>query len=136
MGRCRDIKNASNFIEQTQSFRKMIEELSDNLTIPVWAPWRADKIRIAIIDTGIDDEDDNLIEFCRESGRIKDSCGFINDPNSKPDTEDYKDVNGHGTHVARLILEMAPAAELYIAKVSNDTSIQPTDLHRITRVSS
>ncbi|KAI1330204.1 hypothetical protein F5Y16DRAFT_31262 [Xylariaceae sp. FL0255] len=129
----KDIKNASSFIEQTGSFRKMIEELGDSSTIPVWTPWRADKIRIAIIDTGIDDEDDNLIEFNRASGRIKDSCGFINDPNSKPDTKDYRDVNGHGTHVARLILEMAPAAELYIAKVSNDTSIQHTDLHRITR---
>lgn len=113
----------------------MIEQLSNNATIPPWASQcRTERIRIAIIDTGIDDEDDNLIEGSRESGRIKDRCGFINDSSAKPDYSDYRDHNGHGTHVARLILEMAPAAELFIAKVSNNTSIQPTDLHRITRV--
>jgi subtilisin family serine protease len=114
----------------------MIKQSTNISAIPAWASWRAKKIRIAIIDTGVDDEDDNLIEAARQSGRVKDCCGFINDSSSNPDYNDYKDVNGHGTHVARLMLEVAPAAEIFIAKVSNETTIEKADLVRIARVSS
>ena len=71
-----------------------------------------------------------MIETARECGRIKDCRGFVNDPS------DYKDSYGHGTHVVRLLLDMAPSAELYIAKVSDGRNIHATDLNCIAEVSS
>ncbi|KAK8116357.1 hypothetical protein PG984_012859 [Apiospora sp. TS-2023a] len=118
----------------TERFLEMISQLSSNSPVPALADsWRKEKIRIAIIDTGIDDECDDIIAGCRESSRIKRCCGFVNGVDAKPDYDDYKDINGHGTHVARFMLNYAPAAQLYIAKISNEATIQPLDLHRITR---
>ncbi|KAL6900066.1 hypothetical protein GGI43DRAFT_406221 [Trichoderma evansii] len=127
------IKNATTFWEDTKSFRKMIENLSSSSTISALADsCRKEKIRIAIIDTGID-KDDTTIEGAIMDKRIKECCGFVNGLDAKPDLNDYEDQTGHGTHVARLMLKMAPSAELYIAKISNEFSIKPTDLHRVTR---
>jgi hypothetical protein len=112
-------------------FVEMIRYLADNCpSLTAWAPWRAERIRIAIIDTGIDDNDDILIETALESGRIKACRGFVDDP------DDHLDFHGHGTQVARLLLEMAPSAELYVAKVSNDRNIDAKDLNRVSEVGS
>lgn len=112
----------------------MIKNLNSSSPISSLAdPCRNEKIRIAIIDTGIDEDDIIIGEVMGE--RIKECCGFINGPDAKPDPSDYEDKTGHGTHVARLMLKMAPSVELYIAKISNEFSIQPTELHRVTRVS-
>lgn len=120
---------ASEFMRDLKPFVEMIGSLEDCCPpLPAWSPWRTKKIRIAIIDTGIDDGD-ILIETALESGRIRACQGFVNDP------DDHKDIHGHGTHVARLVLEMAPSAELYIAKVSDDKTINATDLNRISEVS-
>jgi subtilisin family serine protease len=126
----RKVSYASNFMQDIRPFVEMIRGLADSCPpFPAWAPWRTEKIRIAIIDTGIDNDDDILIETALECGRIKACRGFVNDP------DDHKDFHGHGTHVTRLLLEMAPSAELYIAKVSDSRSINATDLNRISEVS-
>jgi subtilisin family serine protease len=127
----RKVSYASNFMQDIKPFVEMIRGLADSCPpLPARTPWRTEKIRIAIIDTGIDDDDDILIETARECGRIKACRGFVNDP------DNHKDFHGHGTHVARLLLEMAPSAELYIAKVSDKGSINATDLNRISEASS
>lgn len=100
----------------------------------LWAPWRAKKIRIAILDTGIDVESDTLIKTAIGEGRIKERCGFVNDPDSSPDSCGYQDVNGHGTHVTRLILNAAPSAEILIAKISNGVTMSRQHLHGIAKV--
>jgi subtilisin family serine protease len=126
----RRVSYASNFKQDVRSFVEMIRGLADSCPpLPAWTTWRTEKIRIAIIDTGIDD-DDILIETALACGRIKACRCFVNDP------EDHKDFHGHGTHVTRLLLEMAPSAELYIAKVSDNQSINVTDLNRIAEASS
>lgn len=90
--------------------------------------WKSEKVRIAIIDTGID-TNDTLIEACMEENKIKDCRGFLDDPN------DITDEHGHGTHVTRLILELAPSAEVYVAKVSNSLKIASNKLGSISKVS-
>ncbi|EHK42506.1 hypothetical protein TRIATDRAFT_33437 [Trichoderma atroviride IMI 206040] len=110
----------------------MISNLGSSSPIPIWADvCRKQRIRIAIIDTGIDEGDITIEEAMDE--RIKECCGFVNGPDAEPDPSDYDDHVGHGTHVARLMLKMAPSAELYIAKISNESSIQTTDLHCVAR---
>jgi len=117
------MRNIKPFVEMIRDLEENCKPSSD------WTFWRQKKIRIAIIDTGID-ENDIIIETAMEEGRIKARRGFMNN------MDDYKDCYGHGTHVARLLLELAPQAELYIAKVSNGKSINPPDLNRISEVSS
>lgn len=115
-------------------FADKIQDVTDASAVPAWAPWRADKIRIAILDTGIDAKDDMLIETALQCHRIKECRGFVNYPGADPDPEDYHDEDGHGTHVARLVLTAAPSADVFIAKISNKTTMDARDLHRIARV--
>jgi hypothetical protein len=117
-------------MRNVKPFVEMIRDLEESCNPSYyWAFWRQEKIRIAIIDSGIDDND-TIIDTAIEERRIKACQGFMNG------VDDYKDCYGHGTHVARLLLELAPQAELYIAKVSNGKSINPPDLNRISEVSS
>lgn len=85
-----------------------------------------DKIRIAILDTGVDPTD-NMIKGA--ASRIKERRSWIKSP------ELDKDNYGHGTHVTRLLLQMAPAAEIYIAKISDTKHVDPKDMSRISEVS-
>lgn len=81
----------------------------------VWqAGYKGQGIKIAIVDTGIDDTHPDF------TGRIKAMKSFVDDT--------PKDENGHGTHVAGITagsgtksggkyMGVAPEADLYIAKV-------------------
>lgn len=130
----RKIENAKTFMLNLERFANKIQNMTYASTVPAFAHWRAAKIRIAILDTGIDVKEDTLLETALEENRIRECCGFVNDPDSDPDPADYQDVNSHGTHVARLVLNAAPSAEILIGKISNDTAVGAQDLHRIARV--
>lgn len=88
-------------------------------------------VKIAILDTGIDLEHEDFLKPARrrtkiglkaakripektQRERIKACRNFVGDS-----TEDVTDETGHGTHIAGLILSIAPRAELYIAKTSS-----------------
>ncbi|KAI0439844.1 hypothetical protein F4803DRAFT_553624 [Xylaria telfairii] len=90
------------------------------------------RIRIAILDTGID----------QGNGDIRGLVDGINDSRKKQKLprmdwnpikgiksftgDDGVDEFGHGTHVAGLVLQTAPDADLYIAKVSCDKEFTDT----------
>lgn len=75
------------------------------------------KIRIAILDTGIDESNTFFRGvLCTRRERddpVKEKKSFVGAPNECGDTF------GHGTNVAHLILKIAPEADLYIAKISD-----------------
>ncbi|KAJ4328353.1 hypothetical protein N0V84_001224 [Fusarium piperis] len=81
-----------------------------------------EKIRIAVLDTGID-ETDKMIKAAIL--RIKDMRSWVGSPGN------YTDTYGHGTHVTRLLLQMAPAADIYIAKITDNKNVNPEDMSRI-----
>jgi hypothetical protein len=60
--------------------------------------------------------------------RIVDYKGFAGD------AKDVQDKNGHGTHVAKILITNAPAADFYIAKVSNNTKVPATQLAQVAEV--
>lgn len=65
------------------------------------------------MDTGIDDSHPEFQnEIKDDDGRIKGWKAFPFDP--------LRDKNGHGTHVASVILRTAPRTVVYIARVSDD----------------
>ncbi len=74
------------------------------------------RIRVAILDTGYDR---NSIFFWNSSRKSrvrgwKDWVGNL--PKARAE-----DLDGHGTHVVSLVMKMAPAADIYVARVAKDT---------------
>ncbi|EGR44079.1 uncharacterized protein TRIREDRAFT_112638 [Trichoderma reesei QM6a] len=117
---------AREFMRSIRPFVEMIRSLPDTCAAPPpWQTWRTRKIRIAIIDTGIDAENDITMQTALAYGSIKSCRGFAGNE------EDFQDVHGHGTHIARLMLTVAPAAELYVAKIANEKTLDSSALSRI-----
>ncbi|KAH7303436.1 peptidase S8/S53 domain-containing protein [Rhexocercosporidium sp. MPI-PUGE-AT-0058] len=71
------------------------------------------RVRIAVLDTGID-LNHPAITKCRTS--IVEYHSWVVDDTS------ISDVCGHGTHIASVLLKLAPWADLYIAKVFKDAN--------------
>lgn len=70
-------------------------------------------IRIAVLDTGYDDEA-VFFQLPTRRRRVRQWKDFHGD------SEDPVDGNGHGTHTAALIMKVAPTADIYIARVTQD----------------
>ncbi|KPM38858.1 hypothetical protein AK830_g7710 [Neonectria ditissima] len=66
-------------------------------------------VRIAVLDSGVDGSHDSL-------DAVQKQCKRNWTSKSKKDTEDH---DGHGTFTASLIIEYAPHAKVYVAKVAN-----------------
>ncbi|KAI0857485.1 hypothetical protein F4860DRAFT_357029 [Xylaria cubensis] len=91
------------------------------------------RVRIAVLDTGVDQGNEDfrgLVDEIKDARKkqkfprtdqnpIKRIKSFVGD--------DGVDNFGHGTHVAGLVLQTAPDADLYIAKVSCGKSFQDTE---------
>lgn len=86
------------------------------------------KVRIAVIDSGVQEEDPE-IAAAKVTKRIRGYRNF-----TSADRNDCEDEIGHGTMIARLLLTVAPEAELYIAKVSTQERIPKNQLYHVAEV--
>jgi subtilisin family serine protease len=89
--------------------------------------FRAAPVKIAVFDTGVDSKHP-FIRGAILKRRIKVRKSFV------VDDESTEDESGHGTHVAGLLLTVAPDAQLYVAKIANTEEIQSN--HKIVQVRS
>jgi hypothetical protein len=89
-------------------------------------PRRIPAVKIAVLDTSIDSRHP-FISVALKTKRIPVARSFVKN-NKSPE-----DSFGHGTHVANLLLDVAPDAELYVAKVTEERIIPPD--HSIAEVS-
>ncbi|OPB42086.1 hypothetical protein A0O28_0032030 [Trichoderma guizhouense] len=107
-------------------FLRNIKLLRDNST-PVGLAERCkgintpERVRIAVLDTGIN-TNDKMIRSA--TSRIKGRRSWVGS---------IEDTYGHGTHVTRLLLQMAPAAEIFIAKISDCKTVEPENMTRIAQ---
>lgn len=83
-----------------------------------------DKIRIAVLDSGVC-ADDPRISRALASGRIKGRKSWVGSS---------EDTYGHGTIITRLLLKMAPAAEMYIGKICIGKEINEEFIPGIAKV--
>lgn len=108
-------------------------------------PENVPKARVAIIDTGIDESHVYVLRrwvrprFCIDGSNLVDR-GYIDLVGNLEPGGIAVDPCGHGTHMAGIILQLTPHAELYVAHVfesSKFSSSNTTDLTvRIAKVMS
>lgn len=105
---CRDESSADDWFFRLKEVHRAVE-LNTNSFEP---------IKVAIIDTGVNIRHPK-ISNAFNMGAITDDCC-----QSFPGRLDPKaDFDGHGTHVASVLLRTAPNVSLYIARVADDEGI-------------
>lgn len=122
--------SASRFLMELKPFLSRIDMLrhqTKNLRLTN----RPERIRVAILDSGVDDTDP-MIRPAIKFGRINQekSKSFV----SQRPEEWRSDTYGHGTHVTRLVLQTAPAAEVYVGKICTGKMINDEFMPGIAKV--
>jgi len=99
-----------------------VDRIDANLA---WASSTGDGVKVAVLDTGIDNSHPDL------DGNVKGGVSVVG-PITSTNPKDWKDKNGHGTHVAGIIaaenneigvVGVAPKASLYAVKVLNNAGV-------------
>jgi hypothetical protein len=117
------------FIADLKPFFDTIRNLHITSTIGLTQLHSKEKVRIVVLDSGVD-LNDSKIKFAIKFGRINDrSRSFVGRP------EDLQDTHGHGTHIAKLLLETAPCAEIFIGKICTGKMINDEFMPGIAEVS-
>lgn len=107
------------------------------------APEDTRKVKIAVLDTGIDATHEYIKKNWKRptlgaGGCRLNDAGYLDFLTTPPSTEIVEDAFGHGTHVAGIILQLAPDAELYVARVfhsgSFDQNSEPGCARRVAEV--
>ncbi|KAL1857089.1 hypothetical protein Daus18300_010432 [Diaporthe australafricana] len=83
---------------------------------------RPQPTKIAVLDTGLDLEHPDFIYNPERRQRIKDQKNFTRNKREAAYSNQgpFDDESGHGTHIAGLLLDMAPDSDLYIAKIAEN----------------
>lgn len=98
-----------------------------------------DRIKIAILDTGIYYDHPFFQDEVRRP-RIKARESFFDATKKETDVpfvdtpKKTKDTHGHGTHIAGIIMQVAPNTDLYIGRVVKGNEWSPDDADRISKV--
>ena len=105
---------------------------STALSVPPAAPASHAPIRIAILDTGIDKSSGSILGAFAMKRLQKQYCqSWVGD-----DPTNVHDTHGHGTNTAGLLLEVAPHAEIYVAKVFSGSSFGVEEAKNVAKVAS
>lgn len=93
-----------------------------------------DRLKIAILDTGIDEDDPWLDRALSVAKQEREKQGVDSSAEKNPlkgywpaAGNSVLDECGHGTYVAYLLLTYAPDADIYVAKVSEGMSFDDTE---------
>ncbi|OHF02880.1 hypothetical protein CORC01_01638 [Colletotrichum orchidophilum] len=116
------VGSAEEFFSHLTSFRNSFESCLEKSDDPT-----ARKIRIAILDTGINKSSVG-IDFDGIHMKVEWCTSFVGDPD---ETHDY---DGHGTHCASLLRKAAPDAEIYVAKVFSRNEFDLKQAGKISEV--
>lgn len=96
-------------------------------------PGDSRRVRLAIIDTGIDIGHVQM-QAAAISGQIVKVCTWVDGQGGAED-ESGGDSEGHGTHIASVILGMTPHVDLYIARVTKTRKLSDDEAENAAKVS-
>lgn len=82
------------------------------------------RVKIAILDTGVDMTHPDMMA---RAERIKAKYNLVN-----PKARHVHDRTGHGTFAAGLILDFAPDADIYIAKIAENEPCSPETIAEVS----
>lgn len=91
------------------------------------------RVRIAIIDSGIDMDHVDIIAAFNDD-RIRKVCDWV-DGHEGREHNRMTDTLGHGTHIASIILNLTPNVELYIARVTKSSQLSDSQAENVAKVS-
>jgi hypothetical protein len=95
-------------------------------------PGDSRRVRVAVIDSGIDMGHVD-IQAAAVNGRIAKVCDWVDGRDGVED-EGVGDSSGHGTHIASVILDMAPNVDLYIARVTKGREVSHSQAENVAKV--
>ncbi|CAH0058630.1 unnamed protein product [Clonostachys solani] len=124
----RDISPTStDLVGHTSAFSRDFEQFHRRFIRPIMrnGDKRIHRVKIVLLDTGIYKSQSDLHALRQKVKKYRQRQGFEQDKDQDPIKEcksfvqdQVKDKTGHGTHVACLLLEFAPDADIYIGKIS------------------
>jgi subtilisin family serine protease len=83
-----------------------------------------DRLKIAILDTGIDHEHKFIDGIKNRLPRVlMECCSFVGPSEDAESEARTQDTDGHGTHIAGLVMKLAPCAKIYIARISETRKV-------------
>jgi hypothetical protein len=85
------------------------------------------RVRIAILDTGCDD-DSPFFHNSHNVSRLKNWKDYVGG------SEEWADSHGHGTHLASLVMEIATDADIYVARIAADPTGLSTASDNVAKV--
>ncbi len=107
-----------------------IKKISESVELKRRAKRITTPVRVAILDTGLNLD---LPIFKKKPGlkrAVKDHVDYV-DPGASTMTDTF----GHGSLMARIVMECAPGAEILVARVARDTKELKTSQENIRKVS-
>lgn len=113
-------------------FRTYMNALEDLIDRIDYSPnFESSKVKVAILDTGVDLED-SFIRGAKD--RIRDCKNWADDREDLDEHHQVHDASGHGTHVAALLLKTAPEADVYIGRIAdqNGCMISPEKISEVS----
>lgn len=93
-----------------------LKEINENLDSE--RRYKFKRVKIAILDTGINMAN-SAFDTDEAKRRIVKQEDFLKDAGD-PSRAEARDMCGHGTHCAGLLRKVAPAADIYVARVAED----------------
>ncbi|EGP87251.1 uncharacterized protein MYCGRDRAFT_93376 [Zymoseptoria tritici IPO323] len=88
-------------------------------------------VRIAILDSGLDPDSPFLIEDQQlATPRVREARSFVRGS----EIYDVRDEIGHGTHALGLLLKVAPFAEIYVARIARQETLDSDAYNDIAKV--
>ncbi|KAI8634153.1 hypothetical protein F5Y19DRAFT_412143 [Xylariaceae sp. FL1651] len=124
----------TSFVSRMRAFR---DAYIETLPEPKGNGGSGQRVRVAILDTGLYIEEldfdggDIFLDHIDVRSRIVAQRNFFSPDGTEPDLDDCMDEHGHGTLVARLVLQFAPRAEVVVAKITNTKSLTMSKTHLI-----
>ena len=86
-------------------------------------PNKQQRVRIAVLDTGVDPNHPDM-----DNERIQSVRSWVNGKNGEEEDRRASDESGHGTHITGILLDLAPAADIYVAQIATKEPSHPSQI--------